>query len=114
MGELGAYGFGWCIDRFNGHRILYHEGASGTAIFRLPDNGITVIVLTNREMLDGGLALPIAQQVASVYVPGLWWTELKPSGDSDINLTSRFAEQQSNFASSNPDLSFYAPDWRMS
>ena len=46
-----AYGFGWFMDTFDGRRRHRHEGWSTgfqNEIQRYPDEGLTVIVLTNR------------------------------------------------------------------
>ncbi|MCC7086560.1 MAG: serine hydrolase [Pirellulales bacterium] len=45
------YGFGWNVGEIRGHRHLSHCGAHQTGftshIGRFPDDGLTVIVLTN-------------------------------------------------------------------
>jgi len=109
FGPLGSYGFGWFLDKFRGHRMIYHGGATGTAILRLPDDGLTVIVLTNLEQLAGGDADTIARRIAAIYVPGIRWLELKQSADPDPKLTARLKQELSNLAEGNPDLSFYSP-----
>jgi CubicO group peptidase (beta-lactamase class C family) len=48
----GSYGFGWRIDRFDGHRRLHHEGFScgfQNHVMRFPDRRLSVLVLTNRR-----------------------------------------------------------------
>lgn len=52
-----AYGFGWFLDPFQGHRRIFHDGSTiggKTTIQRLPDDGITVIILSNRGNFDPG------------------------------------------------------------
>lgn len=49
-GSASGYGFGWFVSSIRGHRVQEHSG--GTAgfsadILRLPDDRVTVIVLTN-------------------------------------------------------------------
>ena len=83
VGQAGPYGFGWFLDKFRGHRVVFHGGSTGTCIFRLPDDGLTVIVLTNLEMSSGGDAGAIARRIAAVYVPGIRWVELKAGTDPD-------------------------------
>lgn len=49
-GAITAYGFGWFLDRHQGHRRQRHEGDSigfRTAIQRYPDDELTVVVLVN-------------------------------------------------------------------
>jgi CubicO group peptidase (beta-lactamase class C family) len=69
----GKYGFGWRIDTVKSHRIEEHGGAwqgFTTYIARYPDDGLTVVVLTN---LDAGHSNPgkIAHAVAGMMNPGL-------------------------------------------
>ncbi len=46
-GNVFPYGFAWNTWRNNGRRVLDHTGITGTQITRLPDDSITVVVLTN-------------------------------------------------------------------
>ena len=72
-GKTAEYGFGWDINRVNGHRLIEHGGAwqgFTTQISRYVDDKFTVIVLTN---LDSEHSEPdkIAHNVAAIYNPGL-------------------------------------------
>jgi CubicO group peptidase (beta-lactamase class C family) len=52
-----TYGYGWFLDPFKGHRRIFHDGSTiggKTSIMRLPDDGLTVIVLSNRGNFDPG------------------------------------------------------------
>ncbi len=68
-GSPAAYGFGWFLNPWRGHVRMWHYGETvgfRTAIQRFPDEGITVIVLANRDDLDAaGLAL----EAAAVVLP---------------------------------------------
>lgn len=59
-----AYGFGWFLDPYRGHERMWHYGETvgfKTAIQRFTEDGITVIVLSNRTDLDpGALAIKVA------------------------------------------------------
>src|SRR5258708_1947107 len=110
VGQAGPYGFGWFLDKFRGHRVVFHGGSTGTCIFRLPDDGLTVIVLTNLEMISGGDAGAIARRIAAVYVPGLRWVQLKAGADPDPKLTTRLRQELDNYANGTFDISLYAPD----
>src|SRR5258707_10277916 len=70
IGPAGPYGFGWFLDKFRGHRVVFHGGSTGTCIFRLPDDGLTVIVLTNLEMLAEGRRSAAARRPAPPPVRG--------------------------------------------
>lgn len=66
--SLENYGFGWRIDRYKG-RLRYHHSGS-TSGFRnfmqqFPDEGLTVIVLTNRAEPD---VKPLAEQVGDLFL----------------------------------------------
>lgn len=59
-----AYGFGWFLDRYRGRRRQRHEGwTTGfqNEIQRFPEEGLTVIVLTNRST-------PAAQPLAEALI----------------------------------------------
>ena len=45
--SFNSYGFGWILGAFRGHRTISHAGYAGAAILRLPDDGVSVVVLTN-------------------------------------------------------------------
>jgi len=65
---LENYGFGWRIDEYKGYQRLHHSGStSGFRNFmqRFPDEGLTVIVLTNRADPD---VQPLAEQIADLYL----------------------------------------------
>ena len=68
-GGRSAYGLGWYVDTLDGHPRVRHGGSMPgfrAEMVRFPDDGVTVIVLTN-----GDAARPhiIARDVARVYVP---------------------------------------------
>lgn len=70
-GTDSDYGFGWGIQKKNGHRILAHNGGIdgfGTTIVRLPEDKLTVIVLANS---DGARTDRIAMEIATAYLPDL-------------------------------------------
>jgi len=46
-GHLHPYGFGWHVEQLWSHRVITHGGMSGTEYTRLPNDKLTVIVLTN-------------------------------------------------------------------
>ncbi len=60
---LEHYGFGWYCDTFKGKRRVYHTGSTcgfRNVIMRLPDEQLTIIILTNRREPD---VQPLAEQV---------------------------------------------------
>jgi CubicO group peptidase (beta-lactamase class C family) len=69
-GSTYPYGFGWEIEKFFGRRMITHSGAAGTEYTFLPDDRLTVIVLTNLgvgEVNSWGLT----KGVAIRYLSGL-------------------------------------------
>jgi CubicO group peptidase (beta-lactamase class C family) len=62
-----GYGFGAFVETRNGHRLWDHGGnvaGFSTAFERYPDDGLTVIVLSNME---GNVAEPLAKELAGIY-----------------------------------------------
>jgi CubicO group peptidase (beta-lactamase class C family) len=63
-----AYGFGWYVETYRGHRMLWHYGSTvgfRTAILRFPDEQLSVVVLVNRDTAD---AQELARKVADLYL----------------------------------------------
>jgi CubicO group peptidase (beta-lactamase class C family) len=53
----GKYGYGWFIGECSGRKLVWHHGSTvgfRTAILRIPDIQLTVLVLTNRNDIDVG------------------------------------------------------------
>ncbi len=63
-GEPAEYGFGWFLDPWQGHTRMWHYGETmgfRTAIQRFVEDGLTVLVLSNRSDADAiGLSLKTA------------------------------------------------------
>lgn len=72
-GSTYPYGFGWWVEQPGGHRLLRHTGITGTEIVRLPDDTLTVTVLTNLGRGFGGEANSwgIARAIAGMMVPAI-------------------------------------------
>lgn len=66
-GEPTEYGFGWFLDPYNGRKRTWHSGTTTgfrTYIERFIDEGLTIIILCNRDDLQPG---KLAEQVADFY-----------------------------------------------
>lgn len=75
-GTSRPYGFGWRVEALFGHRLITHEGITGTQYSRFPDAGLTVIVLTNLGNRIGTTAVDswgLTIGVAGRYIPNLPW-----------------------------------------
>jgi D-alanyl-D-alanine carboxypeptidase len=69
-GKEHGYGFGWNLGTFQGKRRISHTGSTQgftSAILRLPEDRLTVIVLRNST---GGSSLTMAQEIASMVLDG--------------------------------------------
>ena len=75
-GSPSGYGFGWFVSPVRGHRAQEHSG--GTAgfssdILRLPDDRVTVIVLTNSYDAN---PIAMARHIAAQFVPSLVYAKI--------------------------------------
>ena len=65
-----SYGFGWFLDPWRGRARMGHHGSTSgfrTMIERFPDDGLTVVVLANRDDID---VRALAREVAASRLPG--------------------------------------------
>jgi len=68
-GSPTEYGFGWFLDPYKGRKRMWHSGTTTgfrTFIDRFVDEGLTIIILCNRDDLKPG---KLAEQVADLYAP---------------------------------------------
>lgn len=91
------YGFGWEIDERRSHKLITHRGSTGTEYSRYPDEGLTVIVLTNVGLpvnLIGPEVDPwgFTEGVAAHYIPGLRFGSLKAQTDPNPGRTEQLRE----------------------
>lgn len=66
-GEPAEYGFGWFLDPYKGRKRTWHSGTTTgfrTYIERFPDEGLTIIILCNRDDVKPG---KLAERVADMY-----------------------------------------------
>jgi CubicO group peptidase (beta-lactamase class C family) len=107
----GSYGLGFFLDEFNGHRIVHHGGSTGTEYLKYPDDGLTVIVLTNLELLSGGNAGVLARTAAQAYVSGLSWADVPRKEDPDPRLAAIVERELASLAAGTMDESVYTPSF---
>jgi D-alanyl-D-alanine carboxypeptidase len=91
------YGFGWFVDERRGHRLISHGGSTGTEYSRYPDDGLTVIVLTNLgprgDIPDVEVdAWGITEGVATRYISGLRLSSLKKQPDHNSERTQKLRD----------------------
>ena len=102
-GSPSGYGFGWFVSPVRGHRAQEHSG--GTAgfssdILRLPDDRVTVIVLTNSYDAN---PIGMARHIAAQFVPSLVYSKIP---DTKPSLTRKVFD----YYSRRLDAEVYAKD----
>lgn len=105
-GKEQLYGFGWALSRLNGKRVIAHGGSwqgFKVIIARYPDNGLSVIVLTNSADAnpDG-----IASRIASLMDPSL---KPMPIADPDPKLSADLRTLFENILAGTIDEGRFAP-----
>lgn len=110
-GSMRSYGFGWVVDRFRGHRIISHGGYTGVNIWRMPDDRVTVIVLTNLDRPSGSNPHGLAQGVAGFYVPGVSWLAMPPKADPRPGFSAKLREELPRWLEGQSDESLYSADF---
>ncbi len=113
--NCGFYGFGWCLEHLRGHRVVQHVGDTGTALFRLPDDKLTVIVLTNIGNGDyPRYSWLIAQTVAGLYNPVLTPPHrLKEQPDPDPQRTQMLRSLLSDMVGGEQESPHMTPGLRV-
>lgn len=97
------YGFGWFLDEFRGHRMVGHPGGTGTHILRLPEDTLTVIVLSNIGDTAESDPWSLARAVAGMYLPGLSLSAVPAQSDPNPQRTQRIWATLSDIAQGNMD-----------
>ncbi|HKS07445.1 MAG TPA: serine hydrolase domain-containing protein [Gemmatimonadaceae bacterium] len=105
-----AYGFGWFLERFAGHPIVHHGGSTGTCVFRLPDEKLSVMVLTNLEQAAGSDPCFIARGVATRYVPSMSIVDAPVAANQDTARTARMRRAIDAFIRGKLDSTDYTPE----
>ncbi len=109
-GSRHPYGFGWFVDANNGHRRIHHDGGVpgfSSDFERFPDDGLTVILLANREGRD---LRDLAIQVAGSYVPALRPPVEPPIAGTDPETRSRIRRIVEDMAAGTLDPGQFAGD----
>lgn len=87
-GSATDYGLGWQVGRVNGHRLVFHNGSradTATFVARYVDDGLTVVVLANR---NGAAVGRIGRHVAGLYLPAVMADDAAIQ-DADPEVTAR-------------------------
>ncbi len=101
------YGFGWFVGERRGHRWITHGGITGTEVSRFPDDGLTVIVLTNLGRRVGAAVrvnnVGLTYGVAGRYLPGLHVGPERAEPDPDPAATAALRETLGRLAGGEDD-----------
>jgi CubicO group peptidase (beta-lactamase class C family) len=111
-GATAPYGFGWGVDKINGHRRISHGGGItgfSTFISRFPDDGLTVVVLTN---MSGGAAGAMTAGIAGIVVPALAPPAQKAIEDKDATTTAFLKKMITEAAGGTADPESLTPSFR--
>lgn len=107
-GTKQAYGLGWFIDDWQGHKRIYHGGSLPGFVSefdRFVDDQLTIIVLINTDNADPG---KIALNVAGFFMPELAPPVLKPIPSTEPEITAKGKAMITAFERGNVDVSLFA------
>jgi CubicO group peptidase (beta-lactamase class C family) len=98
-GSPQNYGFGWVVDEFRTHPILWHSGGIPgfvTDFVRWPKDNLSVIVFTNCDTCDPH---EIATAISGLYLPSIKpLSDLRPQEDPDARVTGEVRELIDHFS----------------
>ena len=110
-GRRHGWGFQWRLEEFRGHRVVRRCGATGVCMFRLPDDELTVIVLTNLSMGSGSRPLPLVRGVAAHYLPSIRLSAREGQPDPDPQRTRRMRNALSDIAAGVTNSPLLTPEF---
>ncbi len=110
--SFDSYGFGWILGSFRGHRIVTHAGSAGAAILRLPDDSVSVVVLTNLTRPSGSNPQGLALGIAGFYVAAVSWLSMPGVVDAAPATTAGLLREMRALGEGRPTAERYAPAFR--
>lgn len=111
-GRTYPYGMGWFLGKAWGQPVVQHGGntyGQSAQISRYPQEGLTVIVLTNAA---GQSFVGLADQVAKEYLEHVVVKDLKPQPDPDKARTSKLIDALEQFKVKEPDTKLVGTELR--
>ncbi len=116
-GKTYPYGFGWelpewDVPRWRRHRMIGHNGITGTQITRFVDDGLTVVVLTNLGVAElppspSINAWGLTIRIASLYIPDLAY---QPVEDKEPEFTELVKSMCLRPAEADWDQALFTPE----
>jgi D-alanyl-D-alanine carboxypeptidase len=92
-GRHFSAGIAWFVDRFRGHRFVFHNGSTAagfsSVVYRYPEDRLFVVVLMNIDR--GALVNELATAVADLVIPGLAINGLPERPDPDSAMAHRLS-----------------------
>jgi CubicO group peptidase (beta-lactamase class C family) len=111
-GTVHPYGFGWYLERVNGHRSMRHGGSwqgFNAFIGRYPDDRLTVVVLAN---LSPSNPEAIARAVAGLYVHDLAARVPAAIEDREPQFTAVVERLYAHTDTMKTPAALFAPEYR--
>lgn len=109
-GKTYAYGLGFFLDPWQGHRRVYHDGQLPgfiTLFEDFVDDRLSILIMMNTDEISVGR---LAHSIAGFYVPALAPPVYKPLPDADAQITSKATRFIEGFVNGAPDLTLFPPD----
>ncbi len=115
-GAPTEYAGGWMVTRVGGHALIWHNGATMAgftgAIFRFPDDKLTVIALSNGVDIPGlqtGYPMyALTLGLAKLYLPDLAKADA-PVTDTEPQVTQMLRQALTDLAAGKADPSHFTP-----
>jgi len=108
-GTETAYGLGWIVTRWNGHRLVAHSGAEpgySSSIFRFPDDHLALVLLSNTfdgTALTDSLALGVSKLLLTAPPPAARLPDTEPK------VTALLRQVLTDLAAGKADASRFTP-----
>ncbi len=115
-GAATEYAGGWLATRAGGHALVWHNGATAAgftgAMFRFPDDRLTLVVLSNSLDIPGVQAgkplYALTLGLAKLYLPDLAKAD-PPVSDTEPPVTQMLRQVLTDLAVGKADASHFTP-----
>lgn len=105
-GHLGGFGVAFAVSQLRGLLTFGHSGGGSLGdVLRIPDQKLTVIILTNKQ----GLLPVLARNIASLHLPALPGLEAPGLADTEPALTATLRGVVEGMMNGTLDAAAFAP-----
>lgn len=116
-GAATEYAGGWMATRIGGHALFWHNGATMAgftgAIFRLPDDHLTLVVLSNSldipGLQTGKPMYALTLGLAKLYLPDLAKADVS-TADAEPPVTQMLRQVLADLSADKAEASHFTPD----